>query len=159
MTTKQQIIIALLPIQGKTFDSREHLDDAILPLFGPLQSIFTGESYRDLADKLFDARWIVQQGPLFIVQLPPTPAVNPVTKTKLEDPHVDVDLAILKLLAANPGGLPLESKSAKELADKGLIVEMGSHAIEATTTYALSLKGQSLVERLLTFELSLQSES
>jgi hypothetical protein len=49
---------ALVALDGQSFNCREAIEDAIFPLFAPLQEVFPGESHRDLVDRLIRARWL-----------------------------------------------------------------------------------------------------
>jgi len=49
---------ALKSIDGKVYSNREDMDNALFPLFGPLQSAFPGMSFRDLADILIGKGWV-----------------------------------------------------------------------------------------------------
>jgi hypothetical protein len=59
VTLNQQFVQKTLkPLQGLTFISREAIEDAFYPYYGPLQPIFQGEGHRDLVDRLIAAKWI-----------------------------------------------------------------------------------------------------
>jgi hypothetical protein len=49
---------ALASLDGKFFDTKEDIEDAIFPLFGKLQDFFHGEGHRDLVDRLINAKWL-----------------------------------------------------------------------------------------------------
>ena len=49
---------ALISLDGNSFNCREAVEDAIFPLFSPLQEVFPGESHRDLVDRLIRSRWL-----------------------------------------------------------------------------------------------------
>ena len=66
---KQLTYTTLLPLLGKRFKTREELDDAFYPYFGPLQIIFPGEGHRDLVDRLIGAKWIVIENNEWVVKL------------------------------------------------------------------------------------------
>lgn len=61
MTPNQKAVLAAItPLIGKTYQSKEDLDDAFFPIYGPLQNIFHGEGHRDLVDRLIAAKWITR---------------------------------------------------------------------------------------------------
>ena len=80
MITVGEIKKALTKLDGRTFPSREDLDNAIFPLFGPLIPHFQGMSFRDLADMLIEKGWVKKDkslGGAILVQFPPEKAIEP----------------------------------------------------------------------------------
>jgi hypothetical protein len=75
---KVRVQQALSPIKGKIFTDRESLENAVFPLFGPLQSIFEGEGHRDLVDRLIGAQWITRSNAGFTVVLDDPKPVTPI---------------------------------------------------------------------------------
>jgi hypothetical protein len=57
--TVGQIKKILGKLDGVTFTSREELENAVYPLFGPLQPAMPGMTYRDLVDILVQKGWVV----------------------------------------------------------------------------------------------------
>jgi hypothetical protein len=64
------ITTTLQPLNGKTFDSKDDLDDALYPFFGPLQSMFTGKGHRDLADHLLNLGWVKKENGKLVLRMP-----------------------------------------------------------------------------------------
>ena len=58
MMKSKNVRDALASLDGKFFETKEAVEDAIFPLFGKLQEFFHGEGHRDLVDRLINARWL-----------------------------------------------------------------------------------------------------
>ena len=75
---------ALASLDGKLFESKEAVENAVFPLFSPLTALFHGEGHRDLVDRLISARWLEVVKGKWVLSLPPvekfTPAVSPTTQ-------------------------------------------------------------------------------
>src|SRR5277367_5689127 len=61
---------AIAHLDGKVFECKQEIEDAVFPVFGKLQSMFTGEGHRDLVDRLIRARWVEVEGKNWKVTLP-----------------------------------------------------------------------------------------
>lgn len=80
-------------LDGKIFECRQDIEDAVFPVFGKLQSMFTGEGHRDLVDRLIRARWIEVEGKNWKVTLPvaskfaPVEDAKPVNEQEFQSPE------------------------------------------------------------------------
>jgi len=72
---------ALNPINGRYFNNKEELDQAVYPLFGGLTDIFQGETYMDLVDRMIRVGWVKTNGTIFQVDIPQTVDIHPPTPT------------------------------------------------------------------------------
>lgn len=133
---------ALLPLKGKTFDTRDELDNAVFPYFGPLQIIFQGEGHRDLVDRLLGAKWIVIENHKYVVVLEDVAPTKPAkvqydipTPTQEPLPEVNVKLnfdQIQSLITlATPVETPVVSNDVQELIALGLVEHVDSITPEA----------------------------
>ena len=61
MTNKPLVHAALSTLAGKTFATREEVDDAVFEFFGPLQAVFPGQSHREFVDLLIRTGWCVKK--------------------------------------------------------------------------------------------------
>ena len=48
----------LASLDGKVFETREAVEDAVFPMWAKLSTVFHGEGHRDLVDRLVSARWL-----------------------------------------------------------------------------------------------------
>lgn len=107
MTNAQLIAEKFKALDGKTFKTREDLDNEAYFYFGSLSSIFYGETFRDVVDRMINARWIDNVNGEWIVQLPKfdetkaLPTLDSKEFIKTEDS--DLELSFLKLIKLNKG--------------------------------------------------------
>jgi hypothetical protein len=88
------IIKTFTPLNGKSFYSKDELEDAVFPLYSraDLSSRFTGEGHRDMVDRLIRSQYVVLEGNKYVVRLPITPVVgdpnqqNPEAQAQFETP-------------------------------------------------------------------------
>lgn len=89
MITVGEIKKALAKIDGCTFKDKDELDNAILPLFGPLQPHFQGMGFRDVADMLIDKGWVKRTlsggSAALVVKFP----VEKTTSNQFEQPETE----------------------------------------------------------------------
>ena len=101
MTNKPLVHAALSTLAGKTFATREEVDDAVFEFFGPLQAVFPGQSHREFVDLLIRTGWCVKKlnGSGYTMTLgspeaqptpPPTPALTPQVSTTILYPEMQV---------------------------------------------------------------------
>ena len=77
---------ALVSLDGSVFATKEAVEDAVFPLYGPLQPLFQGEGHRDLVDRLERARWLTfVKGKGWMLDLPPIEKYNNVVP-EMEQP-------------------------------------------------------------------------
>lgn len=67
---------AIASLDGTSYTSLEALQDAVLPLFGPLTSLLPGEGHRNLVDRLIAGGWVVREQDTLVVKLPPTSSLD-----------------------------------------------------------------------------------
>lgn len=48
----------LATLDGKVYETREAVEDAVFPMWAKLSTVFHGEGHRDLVDRLVSARWL-----------------------------------------------------------------------------------------------------
>ena len=84
---------ALVSLDGKSFDSKEDVENAVYPLFSSLTTIFHGEGHRDLVDRLIAARWLEVVNGKWNLSLPPEDKFQTVSV------HRDIDVAKEELSA------------------------------------------------------------
>lgn len=81
--TKQELRIrkAIEFLDGMTFADRDILESAILPHFGQLIDIFTGQGHRDFVDRLVMIGWITlnSSNGNYKLKIPP---INPLEESK-----------------------------------------------------------------------------
>jgi len=73
----------LAALDGERYNSKEDVENAVYPVFGPLTSIFQGEGHRDLVDRLIGAKWITVVDGKWTVKLP---AFEPEKAPEVETP-------------------------------------------------------------------------
>lgn len=76
---------ALISLDGKIFDCKEDVENAVYPLFSSLTSLFHGEGHRDLVDRLINARWLEVVKGKWHLSLPPE------DKFQTASVHLDID--------------------------------------------------------------------
>lgn len=81
MVTVGDIKKAIGRLDNMLFVNREELENAILPLFGPLQAAMPGMTFRDLTDLLIKKGWVtVDQGKI-LLKFPPESKEEPAKGT------------------------------------------------------------------------------
>jgi hypothetical protein len=108
---------ALASLDNAVFTTKEAVEDAVYPLFSPLQALFQGEGHRDLVDRLLRARWLeFVRGKGWILTLPAIEKFNMTlplsstvppeanafeTKSQSIDPATERERAIAAILQGN----------------------------------------------------------
>ncbi len=99
----------LASLDGKVFETREAVEDAVFPMWAKLSAVFHGEGHRDLVDRLVSARWVefIQGKWKFFLpaeeKFPVTPATTSCTPPELDlntttDPHAAKNNAMAAVL-------------------------------------------------------------
>ena len=87
---------ALVSLDGKSFDSKEDIENAVYPLFSSLTTLFHGEGHRDLVDRLINARWLEVVNGKWQLSLPPEDKFQTATV------HQDIESVTIGNKQANP---------------------------------------------------------
>ena len=92
---------ALASLDGKVFDCKQDIEDAVFPLYNSLTSVFHGEGHRDLVDRLIRARWLEVVNGKWTLSLPPIEkfTIYDPSTGAIATPDTDAEVALdMKLL-------------------------------------------------------------
>lgn len=153
---------AIASLDGKTFASKQEVEDAIFPMWAKLSIVFHGEGHRDLVDRLINARWLEPLGAgkgwkfylpapeKFVVPAAETP--KPVLNFKVQEvslppkEEIEITLSIEDITLLNlieKGEVTLPGQRLQNLINSGLVVQTftltdtGRQALIQTNTQIL----------------------
>lgn len=131
MLNAKIIYEAIKSLDGRKWNSREELEDAIFPLYGDLSSIFHGEGHRDLVDRLINARWVDIVAGQFMLFCPfefSNKTVQRLVDWRIKSSPEELvelyvsELQLLLKLIENPEGVAIfDENEGKRLVELGLI--------------------------------------
>lgn len=155
----------LASLDGKVYETREAVEDAVFPMWAKLSAVFHGEGHRDLVDRLINARWlefiqgkwkfflpaeekfgaaIEPETPKAAAVEPTKPVVAPVAPVTTSSSQADIAFATeitlsvedIALMNAIPKGNLVMTPQLENLIKVGMVIP----------TFVLTNKGQRALE-------------